>query len=324
MCTAITYHTSDHYFGRNLDYEQSFGEAITVTPRNYEFAFPKVYNLKKHYAIIGMAKIENNYPLYYDATNEKGLSMAGLLFAGNAEYKEETEGKDNIASFEFIPWILGQCATVSEARILLKRINIDNRNFEQDLPSTPLHWIIADRKECLVIECVKEGMKKYDNPMGVLTNNPPFDMQLFNLNNYLSLSCKMPQNSFSNQIDLQPYSRGMGALGMPGDLSSMSRFVRAAFIKLNSKSGNTEFESISQFLHILDAVSQQRGCVLVDGNQYEITRYSSCCNIDKGIYYYKTYENSQISAVELYKEDLDGKNLSSYSLKNEQNVFMQN
>jgi len=324
MCTAITYHTNDHYFGRNLDFDQSFGEVITITPRQYELTFRKVNNLKKHYAIIGMAKIEDNYPLYYDATNEKGLSMAGLLFAGNAAYKGEEEDKDNIASFELIPWILGQCANISEAKKMLERINISNTNFKQELSATPLHWIIADKTSSLTVESVKEGVQIYDNPIGVLTNNPTFDMQLFNLNNYLTLSAEKPRNTFSDKIGLQPYSRGMGALGLPGDLSSSSRFVRATFIKMNSKSGNTESESVSQFFHILDAVSQQRGCVHVEEDKYEITLYSSCCNTDKGIYYYKTYENSQITAVELYKEDLNGKNLSSYSLIQSQRIFTMN
>ncbi len=324
MCTAITYNTKDHYFGRNLDLEYSYKETVTITPRNYPFHFRKGKEINQHYALIGMAYVALDYPLYYDAINEKGLGMAGLNFPKNADYKEEQPEKDNIAPFEFIPWVLSQCATLEEAKSLLNNINIINLNFSEQLPVSPLHWIIADKKNSITVECVKEGLKIYDNPVGVLTNNPTFDIHMFNLNNYMNLSVEPPKNNFSNKLNLEAYSRGMGALGLPGDLSSASRFVKAAFTKMNSLSGDSESESISQFFHILGSVDQQRGCVHMGENQYEITIYSSCCNMDKGIYYYTTYENNQITGVNMYKENLDGKDLINYDLVKGQQIFMQN
>lgn len=324
MCTAATYQTKDHYFGRNLDLEYSYEETVTITPRNYPFRFRKVPEIKSHYAMIGVAYVVGDYPLYYDATNEKGLSMAGLNFPGNADYKPYEEGKDNITPFEFIPWILGKCATVAEAKQLLQSLNLVNIAFSEQLPLSTLHWIIADRESAITVESVKEGLRVYDNPVGVLTNNPPFDFQMFNLNNYMSLSTNAPSNRFSDRIELHPYSRGMGALGLPGDLSSASRFVKACFTKLNSVSGDSESESVSQFFHILDSVEQQRGCVYMGEGKYELTIYSSCCNVDKGIYYYKTYENSQITGVDIYREDLDGDMPVSYPLVTGQHIFMQN
>ena len=324
MCTAITYNTNNHYFGRNLDLEYSYKETVTITPRNYEFKFRKVKEIKNHYAIIGMSYVANNYPLYYDAINEKGLGMAGLNFPSNADYKEIIDGKENIAPFEFIPYILSQCKNIEEAKQLLKNINIAKINFSDELPVSPLHWIIADKEKSITVESVKEGLKIYDNPVGVLTNNPTFDIHLFNLNNYMSLSTEQPINNFSKGLNLDIYSRGMGALGLPGDLSSASRFVKATFTKMNSKSGDTESESISQFFHILESVYQQRGCVHMGENKYEITIYSSCCNMDKGIYYYTTYENSQITGIDMNKEDLEGSELISYELITGQQILMQN
>ena len=324
MCTAITYNTKDHYFGRNLDLEYSYKETVTITPRNYKFEFRKAKNIDNHYAIIGMAYISNNYPLYYDAINEKGLGMAGLNFPGNADYKEEKENMDNIAPFEFIPWILSQCSNLKEVKNLLKNINITLINFSNELPVSPLHWIISDKESSITVESVKEGLKVYDNPVGVMTNNPTFDIHMFNLNNYMSLSTEQPINNFSKKINLETYSRGMGAIGLPGDLSSASRFVKATFTKMNSISGESESESISQFFHILSSVYQQRGCVHMGGNNYEITIYSSCCNMDKGIYYYTTYENSQITGIDMYKENLDSNELIKYDLIKGQQIFMQN
>ncbi len=324
MCTAVTYSTNDHYFGRNLDLEYSYKETVTITPRNYEFNFRKVEPIKNHYAIIGMAYVANDYPLYYDAINEKGLGMAGLNFPGNADYKEIEEGKNNVAPFEFIPYILSQCSNIEEAKNLLQNMNIAKINFSEELPASPLHWIIADKEKSITVESVKSGLKVYDNPVGVLTNNPTFDIHLFNLNNYMSLSTEQPENNFSKDLNLETYSRGMGGMGLPGDLSSASRFVKATFTKMNSKSGSSESESISQFFHILESVYQQRGLVHMGKGQYEITIYSSCCNMDKGIYYYLTYENSQITGIDMYKENLDGNNLISYDLIKGQQIFMQN
>ena len=324
MCTAVTYRTKSHYFGRNLDLEYSYNETVMVTPRNYPFHFRELPVMENHYAMIGMGYVSEGYPLYYDATNEKGLSIAGLNFPGNADYKPYTEGKDNIAPFELIPWILGQCASVSEAEDLLKRINIWNENFSSDLPVSPLHWIIADKERSITLESVKAGINVYDNPVGVLTNNPTFDYHLFNLNDYMHLTSEEPRNAFAEGLTLKTYSRGMGALGLPGDASSMSRFVRAAFVKMNSVSGESEAESVSQFFHILKSVEMQRGCVCLDPNVYEITIYSSCCNTDRGIYYYYTYDNSRINAVDMFREDLEGNKLIAYPLNKEQDISYQN
>ena len=324
MCTAATYKTKDFYMGRTLDYEFSYGDEITVTPRNYPFHFRHMEELENHYAIIGMAHVADDYPLYYDAVNEKGLGMAGLNFVGNAVYQEIQEGRENVAQFEFIPWILSQCASVEEAKKMLAEMNLVGTVFAPQFPAAQLHWILADKYACITIECVREGLKVYDNPAGVLTNNPPFEQQMFQLNNYMHLSPKQPTNSFSDNLQLNSYSRGMGAIGMPGDLSSGSRFVRVAFTKMNSKSGETENESISQFFHILGSVEQQRGCCEVDEGKYEITIYTSCCNATKGIYYYTTYENNQITAVDMHKENLEGESLVRYPLIQGQQIKMQN
>ena len=323
MCTAISFVTKDHYFGRNLDLEYSYHETVTVTPRFYPFLFRHENEITEHYALIGMATVEQNYPLYYEATNEKGLSIAGLNFPGNAVYAQPKAGFANIAPFELIPWVLCQCSDVPETTNLLRSTNITNTSFSKKFPTSPLHWIISDRKESIVVEPVATGLRIYKNPVGVLTNNPPFDFHMYNLSNYLNLTREEPINRLCAETDLKPYSRGMGAIGLPGDLSSASRFVRASFIKLNSVCDSTESASISQFFHILGAVAQQRGCVLV-GNEFEKTIYSSCCNTSKGIYYYTTYENSQITAVNMHHQQLNSQKLALFPLITEQQIRYQN
>ena len=317
MCTASNYITDDHYFGRNFDYEISYNERVTVTPRNYVFKFRKIDDIKTHYAMIGIAAGIDGYPLYYDACNEKGLAIAGLNFAGNAVYRQFEEGMVNITPFELIPYLLGKAASVAEARELLAEINLVDINFADELPLSPLHWMLSDGRDAIVVEPMADGLKVYDNPVGVMTNNPPFDKQLFYLNNYRGLSNRNPENSFG--VDLEEYSRGMGAIGLPGDLSSASRFAKVAFTRANSYSDSDEASSVSQFFHILGSVEQQNGCTFIDEpNLYEYTIYTSCYNTNKGVLYYRTYSNSQITAVDLNREDLDSDDLINYLLINEE------
>lgn len=314
MCTAVTYKTNNHYFGRNLDLERSYGERVVITPRFYEFPMRCVSPLYEHYAMIGMATVVDDYPLYYEATNEKGLSMAGLNFPDNADYKEFVEGKENIAPFEFTPWILGKCANVEEALKLLDNINLVRINFSEKLPLSPLHWMISDRERSITVESVKSGLKVYENPYGVLTNNPTFDYHRMNLNNYMGLHEGFAVNNICPTEELKNYSLGLGAFGLPGDFSSASRFVRAVFVKQKSRSGCSEKESVSQFFHILGAVAMPKGCVLAANGEYEYTRYSSCCNTEKGVYYYITYDNSTITAVDMHAVNLDTADVYKFDL----------
>ncbi len=323
MCTAITYKTSDTYFGRTLDLEYSYNETVTVAPRNFRFDFRRKESIENHYAIIGMATVVNDYPLYYEAANEHGLAMAGLNFPKNAHYFPETEGKDNISPFEFIPWILSTCKNLDDARQLLCKINLCDINFSENMHLSPLHWMIADKENAITVESVADGLKIYENPIGVLTNNPTFDYHMTHLCDFVNLTSDLPENRFG-YAEIIPYSRGMGAKGLPGDLSSSSRFVRAAFVKLNSLSGVGEDESISQFFHILGAVEQQRGCVRLPDGKSVITEYTSCINLNKGIYYYTTYENNCISAVDIHKCDLESNGLFKYPLVKKQIINNQN
>lgn len=320
MCTAATYKTKDFYFGRTLDYEFSYGDEVVVVPRNFPFEYLEQKEQTNHYAIIGMACVMDEVPLFYDAINEKGLGVAGLNFVGNAHYSPHVEGKDNIAQFELIPWILGQCASVEEAKELLSRMNILDTPFKEGLPVAKLHWIIADKEQVITVEPVKEGLKVYENPVGVLTNNPPFPMQLQNLANYRHLTKDPVEATFAKNLSLPEYSRGMGAIGLPGDLSSQSRFVKVAFTKMNSFSEEGEEQSVSQFFHILGSVDQQRGCCHLGNEKYEITIYTSCCNTSKGLYYYTTYDNHQINCVDMYKENLAGTVISRFPIVQQENI----
>lgn len=313
MCTAITYKTRDFYFGRNLDFEFTYDVEVCVTPRNFPIKFSRAEAPRQLHAMIGMAYVSGGYPLYYDAVNEKGLAMAGLNFPGNAFYAPVRDGAVNVAPYEFIPYILGKCASVSEAESELARINLADIPFSAELPPTPLHWIIADASRAITVEPTADGLKIYENRIGVLTNNPPFpDMEL-SLADYLRLTPYEPENTFAPEVPIAAYSRGLGGAGLPGDMSSRSRFIKAAFVKSNSLSDGSEVDSVNQFFHILCSVEQPRGCVRLKGGN-ETTIYSSCCNADRGIYYYTTYGDRTVRGVDMHRCALESDALSRFKL----------
>ncbi len=320
MCTAIKISNKDLYFGRNLDLEYDFEKQVVITPRKYKFNLKNKTEYQTKYAIIGMAQVSDNYPLYAEATNEKGLCIAGLYFPGNAVYNEEKKNYINITTFELIPWILGNFAKVEDIEKDLPKINITNQKFNSKLPVPDLHWMISDKDKSIVIEQVKEGLKIYNNPYEVLTNNPPFSYHEINLSNYLNLTPKVATNRFSKKVKLTGYGQGMGMIGLPGDVTPTARFVRATFNKLNSAECKTEEESVSQFFHILDSVAVVKGTVITKENREDLTIYSSCINASKGIYYFKTYYNNQINAVKFDNKNTNSKKLTIYNLPIKQNI----
>lgn len=325
MCTCIKLKKKDTYFGRNLDLQYDFGQEVVITPRNYLFKLRCNESFRTKYAIIGMATVEDNYPLYAEASNEAGLSIAGLYFPENAHYNEVKDDKFNLASFELIPYILGNLSNVEETKELLQNINIVNLSFKDTLPATELHWMISDRNKTIILEQTKDGVSVYDNPYEVLTNNPPFSYHLMNINNYLNLTPKYAINRFSNNTNLTACSNGCGSLGLPGDTSSPSRFIRAVFNKTNSVCNeDDEMSCVSQFFHLLSSVEMLKGSTYTEDEKCDYTRYSSCINIDQGIFYYKTYNNSCISAVKFNPENINSNELSIFQLDDKEKIIYLN
>lgn len=306
MCTCINIIANNTYFGRNLDLEYSFNEMIIITPRNYEIKFKKEKTLKTHYALLGIGTIIDNYPLYADVINEEGLAFAGLNFPDNCTYLSFNKDKINIAPYELPLYILGQCKNVKEVLSLISKINIINLPFSSDVVLTPLHFMISDKKESIVIESRDNNIYIHHNEFNVLTNNPSFEYHQNNVINYLSLHNSDPINNLLPS--LKPYSNGLGALGLPGDFSSSSRFIKALFVKNNLVLNNDDNFNINQFFKCLESVSMIKGTVLTKLG-YEYTRYTSCYNLNKKVLYYKTYDNSQLREISLFDFNLDDSQL---------------
>ncbi|MBO5845267.1 MAG: choloylglycine hydrolase [Clostridia bacterium] len=317
MCTAISDNHRRHLFGRTLDLERSYGEELIVTPRAFPLKFKYSDTLSEHFAMIGIGHICNGEPLYYDAVNEKGLAVAALNFPQSTVYRAARQDKRNLASFELIPFLLGTCESVCEAAELLEGINITPDSFNDALPASPLHWLVADKSRAVVLESTSEGLKIYENPVGVLSNEPPFPYHLSNLANYISLGPEAPENKLCPSARITLYSRGMGAIGLPGDLSSASRFVRAVFAKNHTLACESE---ISRFFHIMDTVSQPLGCAILEDGRPICTLYTSCADTERGIYYFTTYDCRRIRSMSLRRADISSDMLSSAPIYSSENI----
>lgn len=320
MCTALLWQGLS---GRTLDLDRSYNEQVILTPRRFPLSFRHLSPTAAHHAMVGMAHLSGGVPLYYDAVNELGLFAAALNFPGCAHYVAPASHRPSLCSFEVIPWVLSRCANVKQAQEVLDGISLADTPFSPSLPTTPLHWFIADRKESVVLEATREGVHIWADPVGVLTNAPAFPTQLTHLDHFPTLSSLPPIRTFPTGSDAPLSGSGMGALGLPGDLSSPSRFVRCAFMADCCPAAEEETENINRFFRILDTVAQPPGCNRPDGEHSMVTRYASCCT-PEGRYCYTTQEHRGICAVDLGRSVLDGRELSCFPLPSRQEIRLQN
>lgn len=288
MCTSVAMNIGGFYFGRNMDLEGSFGECVVTAPRRFVFEYRRMPADASHYAMIGTAAVISGYPLFADAMNEKGLCMAGLNFPGNAVYRETpSTDKANVTPFELIPWVLGRCATVEEAQALLEKTDLVAIPFSENVPLTPLHWHIADKNQSLVVEPMADGVRLYKNPVGVLTNNPPLPYHLANLPRYAHLGTGTPEDAWTAEAGA--VSMGLCGVGLPGDYSSASRFVRAAFLKRNLIAEGAENESVASVFQLLGAVAPTKGSVLTPEGKPHYTTYTCCMDSEQRTYYCRRF-----------------------------------
>ena len=329
MCTSLSIQSQAGtcFFGRNMDLSYFFNQRVMIMPKNYAYedkvSGNKVINNR---AIIGMGTVIDNHPVLADAMNEAGLGCAGLNFQGYAYFeKEPVEGKQNIAPYDFIQWVLSNHETVEEVKRGIERLELVDCPINADTPVAMLHWMIADKTgKSIVVEKTKEHFAVHDNPMGVMTNNPEFDWHLINLNNYVHLTPASPKETQWGTHTLKALGIGAGTVGIPGDFASVSRFVRIAYLRSHMPEVSGDIESVTQFFHMLDYVKMVKGGVLTDEGLEDSTIYSSCMDQDKGVYYYRTYENNRINAIDMHKEQLEGTELKMFDYLTKQDFNYQN
>ena len=325
MCTALSINSKEgnYFFGRNMDLAYNFNQKVIIIPKSYEFKDLVTGNMiTNNRAIMGMGTIIDNHPTLADGMNENGLAAAGLNFMGYAYWEKElVEGKTNIAPYDFLQWILSNHDTVKQVKESIVNIELVDVPLNEKVPCPTLHWMITDKSgNSIVVEKTKEKFAFYNNTVGILTNNPTFDWHLTNLNEYMYLTPNNPKDTEWSNQELTPLGVGAGTLGIPGDFASVSRFVRAAYIRANEPELDNDINAVTQFFHMLDYVKMVRGGVITEEGLDDITLYSSCMDQENGIYYYKTYGNNRISAINMNKEQLEGKELKIFEYITEQDI----
>ena len=317
MCTGLALETKDglHLFGRNMDIEYSFNQSIIFIPRDFKCVNKSnKKELTTKYAVLGMGTIFDDYPTFADGMNEKGLGCAGLNFPVYVSYsKEDIEGKTNIPVYNFLLWVLANFSSVEEVKEALKNANIVDIPISENIPNTTLHWMISDiTGKSIVVEQTKEKLNVFDNNIGVLTNSPTFDWHVANLNQYVGLRYnQVPEFKLGDQ-SLTSLGQGTGLVGLPGDFTPASRFIRVAFLRDAMIKNDKDSIDLIEFFHILNNVAMVRGSTRTVEEKSDLTQYTSCMCLEKGIYYYNTYENNQINAIDMNKENLDGNEIKTY------------
>lgn len=329
MCTSLSIKSNEghHFFGRNMDLAYDFNQSVLILPRNYQFEDKVTGNMiKTKYAIIGIGTVIDNHPAMADGMNEKGLACAGLNFDGYAYFEEKiVPDKINIAAYDFLHWVLSNHETIDQVKEAIKNIELVDVPINENTPVSMLHWMIVDKSgKSIVVEKTKEKLAVHDNPIGVMTNNPTFDWHLTNLNEYMYLHPNQPKDTMWHNKELKPLGIGAGTLGIPGDFASVSRFIRIAYIRSHMPSIENDITTVTQFFHMLDYVKMVKGGVITKEGMEDLTRYSSCMDQEKGIYYYRNYDNNRINAVDMNKENLDASEIKVFPYLTNQDINYQN
>ncbi|MBQ3441434.1 choloylglycine hydrolase [Candidatus Saccharibacteria bacterium] len=313
MCTGVRFSDDkgNMYFGRNLDWTEGYGEKVVITPREYKYTSAFLGEMTpQNGAIIGMAIVVENTPLYFDCMSEAGLAIAGLNFPGYANYEENAvDDKTNVAAYEFPLWVTMNFATVDEAEEALKNTAIVAKPINDQFPVSELHFIIGDKDRSIVVEYTKNGMEVFKNDVDILTNQPGYSWHQENLRNYMNLSPKRPHEVKWEKETLVPFGSGSMMRGIPGDYYSTSRFVRVAYLNTHYPVKSTEADNMLRLFHTLTGVAMIEGAAHMDETSFEKTIYTGGYSTASKTYYYNTYDNPAIMHVSLADHDLDTQDL---------------
>lgn len=311
MCTGIRFTdgSGKMYFGRNLDWTQGYGERVVVTPpaAKVPAAFERPGDPKDGHTVMGMGIVVAGIPLYFDCGNDAGLAVAGLNFPQSASYvKEGKEGSVNVAAYEFPFWVARNFSSVDEVREALSNVTVVAKPVNEQLPVANLHWLIGDAAGSIVVECLSDGLRVWEDDADVLTNEPDFGWQRTNLRNYLTLTDAEPGQVSWGSAGLAPFGSGMGMQGVPGDYSGPARFVKVAFVNSHYPVQKDEASNVTRLYRTLGSVAVPDGCAKMADGSFEKTLYTSCFSPSTMTYYHATYDDPQIRAYPLSSVDLSG------------------
>ena len=307
MCTGVRFSdkAGNMYFGRNLDWSEGYGQKVVIAPRGYKYQSVFLGEMGGS-AVIGMAIVAENVPLYFDCANEHGLAVAGLNFPGYASYAPAAvDGKTNVAAYEFPLWVALNFRSVDEVEKALRDAVIVAKPINDQYPVSELHWIIGDAKRSIVVEYTENGMEIFENDVDVLTNQPGYGWHKENLRNYLNLFPQMPKAVKWEKAKMTAFGSGSLMRGLPGDYYSPSRFVRVAYLNTHYPVQSDEATNVSRLFHTLTGVAMIDGAAAMADGDFEKTVYTGGYSSATQTYYYNTYEDPAIQSVAMRDYDLD-------------------
>ncbi|MDR1770766.1 MAG: choloylglycine hydrolase family protein [Hungatella sp.] len=307
MCTAFTLRSrqGETFFGRNMDFSYDIEPHLYIVPKNYEWdnALSRE-KIRDIYCFIGIGQELEGDLGFFDGVNEMGFAAAVLYFAGYAQYNtwQDSGAREQIASKDFLHYILGRCTDIDDLRELLKTISIVGLEDPVTQTVAPLHWIAVDRSgECVVIEQTERGMEVITNPIGVMSNSPDFRWHMTNLRNYMEASPYQSEEAVWGNVRLTPFGQAGGTQALPGGYTSPERFVRTAYLKSFIPTPQSRMEAVVSCFHVMESVSIPKGAVVTSKNSYDYTKYTAFINTATCEYFFKTYDNIQVGSASLFE-----------------------
>jgi choloylglycine hydrolase len=328
-CTGISLNTTDNDYiqARTIEWgENNLNSKLVISPRNYRYASTlpnqkQGLSWQSKYGFVGISVSDDRF--IAEGVNEQGLS-AGLFYFKNYGDLAKFDPKDsanNITDMDFVRWMLSQYATVDEVKSALNSIKIVNVYIDKKgNPSPTAHWRVSDKQgRSVIIEITHGGqIHFYDNVAKVLTNAPDYPWQLTNLNNYVNLTPGIAQNQSINGVNTFSFGVGSGALGLPGDITPPSRFVRAAFYVNSAPKLPTAKAAVSQAFHILNNFDIPIGSEFNNKahipNLPSATQWTSVIDQTHGMLYYTTMFDNRIKSINLHKIDFHQSREKTYPL----------
>lgn len=252
------------------------------------------------YSFMGIGQILSDVFSFYDGINEHGLAAAALYFAGYAHYhtKEQNPDAQQIASYDFLQYILANCKSVADLCTQVKTLRIVGVTDPLTETIAPLHWIVTDRSgKCVVLEQTEEGIILFNNPLGILANSPDFRWQMTNLRNYTNVTPQQEEEVNWDCIQLTPFGQAGGTAALPGGYTSPERFVRTAYLKTHMPAPSNPKSACVSFFQIMKSVSVPKGSVITARQTDDYTQYTAFINTQLREYSFTTYDNLQILKV---------------------------
>jgi len=333
-CTGIKLKADDGTFvhARTLEFATNLKSDVIVVPRGYARIGTTPdgkagIKWTAKYASVGANG--SGQPYIFDGLNEKGLAAGLFYFPTSAGYNAYTpsDAPNTLAPWQLGSWILENFASVDELKSNINKVVVPAVVFKDWGIAPEVHYAVQDSSgRCVVIEYVGGKLQWHDNELGVLTNSPAFDWHITNLRNYLNFSVTNAPPVKLGALTLNPFGQGSGMLGMPGDFTPPSRFVRAVAFTQSAFPCKTNDEVILQAFHILNNFDIPRGSTREQGidsqgnEMADYTQWTSAKDLKAQRFYFRTFQDSQIRMVELSKFNPEAKEIATVSMKGQEPI----